>query len=124
MQIELLTITPNAEKIIEQAGRICYRSGTKAKPDSEKDFIKRIIVNGHHSVLEHAYATFCISGVSRSLTHQLVRHRLCAFSQQSQRYADEANFNYVIPKSIADSPDAQKLFKKFIRISLKLLIPS
>ena len=114
MQIELLAITPNAEKIIEQAGRTCYRSCAKAKSGSEKDFVHRIIANGHHSVLEHAYATFCITGVSRSLTHQLVRHRLCAFSQQSQRYVNEANFNYVIPKSIAHNPETQRLFTNFM----------
>lgn len=114
MNVKLIAITPNAEKVIVQAGRTCYQTCKKATPGSEKDFIRRIIANGHHSVLEHAYATFRITGVSRSFTHQLVRHRLCAFSQHSQRHVDEANFNYVMPKSISDNPQAQKLFKNFM----------
>lgn len=89
MKVELLGITPNAEKLIEDAGRTCYLSFDKKEPESEKKFIRMIIKSGHHSVLEHAYATFRIKGGSRSFTHQLVRHRLCSYSQQSQRYVNE-----------------------------------
>lgn len=59
---------------------------------TEKVFITRLIKKGHLSVLEHAYATFRVAGVSRAFTHQLVRHRLCSFTQQSQRYVDESHF--------------------------------
>lgn len=114
MTVELIAITPNAEAIIEKAGRTCYCSTPKAQPAHEKNFIHRIIKNGHHSVLEHAYATFRITNVSRSFTHQLVRHRLCAFSQRSQRYVNEKNFAFVEPESIRDKTEAHKLFEEFM----------
>ncbi len=72
MKIELLFITPNAEKLIETAGRTSYLSFDKQREGSEKKFIRMLIKRGHYSVLEHAYATFRISGVSRAFTHQLV----------------------------------------------------
>ena len=92
MHVELIAITPDCERVIERAGRTCYQSGSRIGPGSEAGFIRMVIENGHHSVLEHPSATFRITGVSRSFTHQLVRHRLCAFSQRSQRYVDEKNF--------------------------------
>ena len=109
-KVELLSITPNAEKLIEAAGRTSYLSFDKQGEDTEKRFIRMLIKNGHLSVLEHAYATFRISGVSRAFTHQLVRHRLCSFIQQSQRYVDEGNFNYIEPDSIKENPEAHSIF--------------
>lgn len=109
-KIELLFITPNAEKIIERAGRTSYLSFDRQGEDTEKRFIRMLIKNEHLSVLEHAYATFRISGVSRAFTHQLVRHRLCSFIQQSQRYVDESNFNYIEPDSIKYDPEAHSIF--------------
>jgi len=114
MRVERIVITPDSGRVIEQAGRTCYRSASKTGPDSKKDFIHKIIENGHHSVLEHAYATFRITEVSRSFTHQLVRHRLCAFSQRSQRYVDEKSFAFVEPKSIRERPEAHDLFGEFM----------
>jgi len=114
MYIELIAITPNAEAVIEQAGRTCYQSTSRTGQDSKRNFIRRIIENGHHSVLEHASATFRITGVSRSFTHQLVRHRLCAFSQRSQRYVNEKNFTFVEPESIREKTEAHELFEWFI----------
>jgi thymidylate synthase (FAD) len=109
-KVELLSITPNAEKLIEAAGRTSYMSFDKQGQDSEKRFIRMLVKSGHHSVLEHAYATFRISGASRSFTHQLVRHRLCSFIQQSQRYVDESKFNYIEPDSIKNNPKAHSIF--------------
>lgn len=114
MKVELLFITPNAEKLIETAGRTSYLSFNKQERDSEKAFIMMLIKNGHFSVLEHAYATFRISGVSRAFTHELVRHRLCSFTQQSQRYVDESKFNYIEPDSIKKNSKAHDLFTEFI----------
>ena len=122
MRVELLFITPNAEKLIEEAGRTSYLSFDKQGRDTEKKFIRMLIKNGHHSVLEHAYATFRISGVSRALTHQLVRHRLCSFTQQSQRYVDESNFNYIEPKSIKDNRKAHSIFLKSIEDAKKVYL--
>ena len=117
MRVELLFITSDAEKLIENAGRTSYLSFNKQGRNTEKTFIRMLIKNGHFSVLEHAYATFRISGVSRTFTHQFVRHRLCSYTQQSQRYVDEKNFNYIEPESIKINTKAHSIFNKFIEES-------
>jgi len=114
MKVELLFITPDAERLIEIAGRTSYLSFDEQGENTEKKFIKMLLQRGHHSVLEHAYATFRISGVSRAFTHQLVRHRLCSFTQQSQRYVDESNFHYIEPDSVKDNPKTHSIFIKSI----------
>lgn len=114
VKVELLSITPDAEKLIEEAGRTCYLSFDRVSEDSYKKFIRMIVRSGHHSVLEHASATFKITGGSRSFTHQLVRHRLCAFSQQSQRYVNEKNFSLIVPESIKNNADAKEIFQSLI----------
>lgn len=120
MNIILKAITPNAEDVIEQAGRSCYQSWHNyCPPASAEKFIKNLIKRGHHSVLEHAQATFYITGGSRAFTHQLVRHRLLAISQESQRSVNYVNydhnkkneFEYVIPPSI-DEAGLTKEFKQ------------
>jgi thymidylate synthase (FAD) len=110
-----LAITPDAERLIEVAGRTCYLSFDKITEDSTEKFIRMLIKSGHESVLEHAYATFRITGGSRAFTHQIVRHRLCAFSQQSQRYVDEKGFNIITPPSIEQNREAKKMFDDFIK---------
>ncbi len=102
LKVSLLAITPDAQKVIEQAGRTCYLSFDKIGAKSASDFIQRLIKLGHESPLEHASATFRIENCSRAMTHQLVRHRLMSFSQQSQRYVDEDDFKYVMPLNIPD----------------------
>lgn len=114
MKVELVSITLNAEKLIESAGRTAYLSFERQRRGSEKKFIKMIIKSGHFSVLEHAHATFRISSVSRAFTHQLVRHRLCSFTQQSQRYVDESDFNYTEPEVIRNNSKAHSIFTTFI----------
>jgi thymidylate synthase (FAD) len=110
MKVELLAITPNAEEVIEFAGRICYRSEGKRGPGTAAKLIGKLIAMGHESPLEHASATFHISGASRSMTHQLVRHRLISVSQESQRYVDEKSFAYVMPPSVPEGKKEE--FKK------------
>ena len=122
MKLELLFITPNAERLIESAGRTCYRSFARQGEGTEKNFIRMLIKLGHLSVLEHAHATFRISGVSRAFTHQLVRHRLCSYSQPSQRYVDEANFGYVEPESIKNNPEAHRKFVDFMEEARKTYV--
>ncbi len=112
--VKLLAVTPDAEKLIEEAGRTCYLSLDRITDDSERNFIRRCIQRGHHSILEHASATFRILGASRVFTHQLVRHRLASFSQQSQRYVNEREFSYVIPPEIEGNAEAAVLFREFI----------
>jgi thymidylate synthase (FAD) len=113
-KVELLSITPNAEKLVEKTGRTSYLSFSKQRESTERTFIRMLIKNQHLSVLEHAHATFRISGVSRTFTHQLVRHRLCSFIQQSQRYVDESNFNFIEPDSINKNPEAHSSFVDFM----------
>jgi thymidylate synthase (FAD) len=112
--VTLLAITPGAEKLIEEAGRTCYLSLERIAEGSEKSFIRNCIKRGHHSILEHATASFRITGASRAFTHQLVRHRLASFSQQSQRYVDEAGFNYIIPAQILADSEAASIFRDFM----------
>jgi len=100
LQVELVAITPDPERVIEQAGRTCYLSFDRIEENSDAAFIKRLLKMGHESPLEHAYATFRIRNCSRAMTHQLVRHRLMAVSQQSQRYVDEDEFAYVVPEGM------------------------
>lgn len=113
MKVELLGLhMPEAlgrgspEQLIELAGRTCYQSQDKITPKSSEAFVERVVQLGHLSVLEHSYATFRISGCSRAMTHQLVRHRLMAISQESQRYCDEQGMYergyYVVPKAVCD----------------------
>lgn len=112
MEVELISITPDAEKLIERAGRTSHLSFEREGESTQSRFIKMIIKMGHHSVLEHAYATFRVRGVSRALTHQLVRHRLCSYTQQSQRYVRESNFDYVEPQSMKKNNETHHLFKE------------
>lgn len=100
LAVELVSMTPDPEEVIEQAGRTCYLSFDRMEADSHGGFIQRLIKMGHESPLEHAYATFRIRNCSRAMTHQLVRHRLMAVSQQSQRYVNEEAFAYVVPESM------------------------
>lgn len=115
VKVELLSITPQAEKLIEDAARTAYLSFHKEIKTSGTEFLKMLINKDHISVLEHAQATFRVKGGSRSFTHQMVRHRLCSFTQQSQRYVDESGFGYVIPDSIRNNSLAQNLFRGFMR---------
>ncbi|HUT98971.1 MAG TPA: FAD-dependent thymidylate synthase [bacterium] len=112
--VELLAVTPEPERLIEAAGRTCYLSLDKTGEDTAARFSRMLLRSGHHSVFEHASATFRVRGGSRAFTHQLVRHRLCAFSQQSQRYVDERGFGVVKPDSIAGNPEAEKIFNEHI----------
>ena len=114
MKVELIYITPNPEKVIEEAGRTSYQSFNRMGEGSEKKFIRMIINLGHLSVIEHAVASFRIKDVSRSLTHQLVRHRLASFTQKSQRYVDEKHFTFVEPPKIEENPEAHKIYLDFM----------
>jgi thymidylate synthase (FAD) len=111
-RVELMSITPNAEDIIERACRTCYLSFHRYNPPSStEELIKKVIQKGHHSVLEHALATFRIKGGSRVFTHELVRHRLMSPSQESQRYVEYGKtreFEFVVPPTVQDSAFVDK----------------
>jgi thymidylate synthase (FAD) len=99
------------ERLTEVAGRVCYMSFAKPRPGGNQAYLEHILEVGHGSVLEHAVWNFVFVGVSRSLTHELVRHRAgWSFSQLSQRYVDESVAEYVEPDCIASDPDAHRIW--------------
>jgi thymidylate synthase (FAD) len=100
MKVELISITDDPERVIEIAARTCYQSGDRMVPEKIGQLLPKLIAMGHESPFEHAYATFQLEDVSRAMTHQLVRHRLMAVSQKSQRYVGEGNFAWVVPPSV------------------------
>ena len=109
MTVNLLQYTPNCETHIAKCGSTCYDS-TPKELDNARIMIKAIIKSGHESVIEHASASFEISGISRVVTHELVRHRLFSFSQRSQRYVSEKTPEYVIPEEIECNEHAKNLY--------------
>jgi len=101
MEVILTECTVNPVKSIERAAANCYDSS----PDDNGKIMNNCYNSGHHSVLEFADFTFHISGISRALTHQLVRHRHASYAQRSQRYCVEDGFKYVIPDTIKNNDD-------------------
>jgi len=101
------------QKLAEIAGRMCYMSFARPRPGGNKSYLQNIIDVGHGSVLEHAVYNFIITGVSRSFTHELIRHRAgFGYSQLSQRYVDESECEFVEPRVIAEDPELHALFMK------------
>lgn len=113
MKVKVLSHTERPDEVIAKAARQCYSSypayDVELTPTKQETLIKKIIRNGHHSCLEHASITFAISDISRTCSHQLVRHRMASYSQQSQRYTTAVD-DCVIPGSIAFQPKLYKLF--------------
>ena len=104
------------ETLVEVAGRLCYKSYARPRPGGNKTYIGHILEVGHGSVLEHAVFNFIITGVSRSFTHELVRHRAgMGYSQLSQRFVDESECAFVEPDAIADDPALHALWIDAIR---------
>lgn len=117
MNIELLSHTPEPEKVVALAARLCYSPTSIGELQQRLDatdiesFLDKIMSLGHYSVLEHASFTFGIEGISRVTTHQLVRHRIASYSQQSQRYVSHKDeFTSIMPDTIADNPEARQIF--------------
>ena len=101
LKVEWLGESTDGEKLAEFAGRLCYMSQRNPAKRATRDYLENIKKQGHGSVLEHANYSLLLEGVSRSLTHELVRHRAgFAYSQLSQRYVDESEANFVIPPAI------------------------
>jgi len=116
LKVTVLQYTPEPEKVIACAAKLCYSPvGIDELQDNltdeeTKKFLSMLVKMGHHSPIEHVSFTFAIEGVSRSLTHQLVRHRIGSFSQKSQRYVREGQFQYIVPPEIEQIPEAKKEF--------------
>ncbi len=98
--------------LVEFAGRACYQSWSKPNPRTATNagYLKHIIDVGHFSVLEHATVSFYITGVSRSCTHELIRHRHFSYSQLSQRYVPEHDSQVVLPPGMEDDAELQQIF--------------
>jgi thymidylate synthase (FAD) len=104
------------EQVVEVAGRVCYMSFARPRPGGNKAYIQHILEVGHGSVLEHAVWNLLFTGVSRSLTHELIRHRAgFGYSQLSQRYVDESVAEYVEPDCIAADPELHRLWLEAIQ---------
>ena len=117
MDVKLLFHTPDPERAIAAAARLCYAPVGAAElmdemsSESVRRVLKTIITSGHTSALEHAVYTFAVDGVSRAMTHQLVRHRLASYNQQSQRYVTYAEEPcFIVPPSVAADPAAAEAF--------------
>ena len=121
LKVKLIEHTPNPEKVVASAAKLCYSQvgvdEILENLDEEKTqkFLDMLMTYGHHSPIEHVSFTFAIEGVSRSLTHQLVRHRVASYSQQSQRYVKLQQFEYIIPPDIEKNEDARELFMKSMK---------
>ncbi|MDP4109132.1 MAG: FAD-dependent thymidylate synthase [Bacillota bacterium] len=118
MQVSIISHTPEPEKIIAAAAKMCY-SPAKAHdllcdldPEKIENYIKMLISLGHESTVEHVSFTFVVEGVSRSLLAQLTRHRIASFSVKSQRYVKEGSFEYVVPPEIKKIPEAREVYIK------------
>ena len=118
----LIAHTPEAEKVVAMAAKICYAKNASIKKlqkkindDDVSTFITKLLESGHESPFEHVSFTFGIEGISRACSHQLVRHRMASFSQRSQRYCFEDGFNYIEPDDMNDEED--KFFRDFMRHS-------
>jgi thymidylate synthase (FAD) len=116
MKVELIAITRylrgngTPEELLEHAGRVCYRSESRGDPG---EFLRARVREGHESLIEHASATFEISGISRACSHQLVRHRLASYSQESQRYVSMSDPAWVLPSAVAENAEAGAIWEGF-----------
>lgn len=126
LNVKLLTHTLEPELVVALAGKLCYSPSNidklqkkQTKEDIER-FVSMLVSMGHESPLEHASFTFAIEGVSRSLTHQLVRHRIASYSQQSQRYVKEKQFEYIVPKDIKRNAEIYEEYKEYMLETQKM----
>ncbi|MEW6410547.1 MAG: FAD-dependent thymidylate synthase [Nitrospirota bacterium] len=131
LKVILLRHTPNPEETVAMAAKLCYSPSDivslkgKIEAKDQKAFVEKLVKIGHMSPIEHASFTFAIEGISRACSHQLVRHRLASYSQQSQRYVSEVRsqksevrsqttFDYIIPPSISNDNETKKRFEDFM----------
>lgn len=120
MKVQILTHTPNPEEVVASAAKLCYSSvgvdeiREGLNTDNIHKFVSMLSSIGHHSPLEHVSFTFAVEGISRACSHQLVRHRIASYSQQSQRYVKLDQFEYIIPPAIAKNEYAQDIYLKIM----------
>lgn len=118
LKVELLRYTPDGEKLISAAAKLCYSPVGISQieegltDDNINSFLNLLMDMGHESPIEHVNFTFGVEGISRTLSHQLVRHRIASYSQQSQRYVRLNQFEYIMPPNIEHNQKAKELFIK------------
>lgn len=122
MKVNLLTHTPEPDKIIAAAAKLCYSSSgiddimDNLTEESIQKFMDMLMSLGHESPVEHVTFTFGIEGISRACSHQLVRHRIASYSQKSQRYVNETQFEYVTPDPIAKDQVTKDIYDETMEL--------
>lgn len=120
MKVRLLNHTPEPEKTVAAAARLCYSAVGATEllanltREQEENLLSKLIALGHLSPFEHASFTFGVEGISRALSHQLVRHRIASYSQQSQRYVGEEDFAFIIPPSVKAKEESLAFFQEIM----------
>jgi thymidylate synthase (FAD) len=120
LNVVLLRYTPEPEEVVAMAAKLCYSASgvedlkQKIETKDQEAFVGKLASIGHLSPIEHVSFTFGIEGISRACSHQLVRHRVASYSQQSQRYVREEQFDYIIPPSIKQDPALVQAFEKYM----------
>lgn len=121
LKVMLVSYSPEPEKTVSAAARLCYSPTdaegllSKVEGNDQRDFLEKLTAVGHLSPVEHSSFTFVVEGISRACSHQLVRHRLASYSQQSQRYVNEKEFDYLMPPSIQEDGEMRALFEKTMK---------
>ena len=116
MKVKIIAHTPNPESVVASAAKLCYSKvgvddiQKNLTEDGIEKFVSMLSTIGHHSPLEHCTFTFAVEGISRACSHQLVRHRIASYSQQSQRYVKLDKFDYIIPTAIENNEFAKDIF--------------
>lgn len=123
MKVKMLTHTPNPEAVIASAARLCYSNASiddlmlkSEDVEKTKEYIDMLMSLGHESPIEHVTFTFGIEGISRACSHQLVRHRIASYSQKSQRYVNETQFEYVTPEAIASDAVTKDVYDETMQL--------
>lgn len=118
LKVSLIAFTPDPETTVALAARLCYSPvgidelKEKLTPQEKEKLINLLRDSGHMSPFEHASFTFAVEGISRACSHQLVRHRIASYSQQSQRYvSEEEGFDYIIPPLLEEDPEIKQIFE-------------
>ena len=125
IKVKLLAHTPNPDAVVAAAAKLCYSKvgveqiSEKLTDEEVKRFVNHLVEMGHESPIEHVTFTFGIEGISRSCSHQIVRHRIASYSQQSQRYVKLDQFEYIIPPEIEKDSYARSIFIKHMEDSQK-----
>ncbi len=120
MKVKLISHTPEPERMVAMSARLCYSPvGAEELVENMSNvqvekLVSKIVEMEHLSTLEHVSFTFAIEGVSRVLTHQLIRHRIASYSQQSQRYVSEHDFEYIMPPAVAANEIAKAKFEELM----------